>query len=67
MKLTKINPEYELRKMENAKKSKKSVQPNSYEVKHIIIDCSCMNYMDSMGINTLLKVKKFFIFYQNFR
>ena len=56
MKLTKINPEYELRKIENAKKSKTPVQPNSYEIKHIIIDCSCMNYIDSMGMNTILNV-----------
>ena len=56
MKLSKVNPEFELRKLDDAKKSKTSVKASSYDIKYIIIDCSCMNYMDSMGINTILNV-----------
>ena len=48
MKLSKINPEFELKT--NDYKSK------TYEIQHIIIDCSCMNYIDSMGMNTILNV-----------
>lgn len=25
--------------------------------KHIILDCSCMNFIDSQGVDTILKVK----------
>ena len=27
------------------------------EHKHIILDCSCMNYIDTQGVDTILKVK----------
>jgi hypothetical protein len=65
MKLTKINPEIEFRKM-NAKNTKKSKENKtestikkepSFEIKHIIIDCSCMNYVDSMGMNVIFQVR----------
>jgi hypothetical protein len=26
------------------------------DVKHIILDCSCMNYIDSQGINAIIQV-----------
>jgi len=56
MKLTKINPDSELKKMAHAKKIGKSIEPSSYDIKHIIIDCSSLNYIDSQGINTILQV-----------
>lgn len=28
------------------------------EHKHIILDCSCMNYVDTQGVDTILKVDK---------
>lgn len=30
---------------------------DALENKHIILDCSCMNYIDSQGVDTILKVK----------
>jgi len=57
MKLSKVNPEFELRKLDDAKKSKKSVKASSYDIKYIVIDCCCMNYIDSMGMNTILNVR----------
>ncbi len=62
MKLSKINPEIELRKKLNSnKKNKKSTKTDvkkeiTFDIKHIIIDCSCMNYIDSMGMNVILQV-----------
>lgn len=29
------------------------------EIKHIILDCSCMNYIDSQGINAIIQVNNF--------
>jgi len=53
--LTKVNPE--LKRKENSK---------PIQIKHIIIDCSCMNYIDSQGVNTILQVKLFAIFILSF-
>ena len=55
IKLTKVNPE--LKRKENSK---------PIQIKHIIIDCSCMNYIDSQGVNTILQVKLFAIFILSF-
>jgi hypothetical protein len=39
------------------KKSRNSVSFNSTTVRHLIIDFSCVNFIDSQGANTILHVK----------
>ena len=29
---------------------------NNFTIKHIIIDCSCVNFIDSQGVNGILQV-----------
>ena len=46
-----------IKKIESLKKDARitiAYKPN--QIKHIILDCSSMNYIDSQGINAILQV-----------
>jgi anti-anti-sigma regulatory factor len=30
-----------------------------FDIKHILLDCSCINFIDTQGIHAILEVKKF--------
>lgn len=51
---------------ENKKRITEKIKKRAYdeiENKHIILDCSCMNYMDSQGVSTILQVLKYITIY----
>ena len=31
---------------------------NNFNIKHVIIDCSCVNFIDSQGVNGILQVSQ---------
>ena len=35
------------------------------DIKHVILDCSCMNYVDSQGVETIKNVSCSKIYYLN--
>ena len=43
------------------KKSREKVL-SELEIKYVIMDCSCMNYVDSQGVNEILNVTYIFLF-----
>lgn len=48
---------------ENKKRITEKIKKRAYdeiENKHIILDCSCMNYMDSQGVSTILQIHEMF-------
>ena len=52
---------YEENKKELMKKSREKVL-SELEIKYVIMDCSCMNYVDSQGVNEILNVTYIFLF-----
>ena len=52
---------YEENKKELMKKSREKIL-SELEIKYVIMDCSCMNYVDSQGVNEILNVTYIFLF-----